>query len=296
MLGHLPKLALLGGNLRLDYEAARNSIERLVKPLGLDSVERAAEGIIRVANEHMAQALRLISVQRGIDPRDFVLLAFGGAGGLHICALADALGLKKAMAPVQAGVLSALGMLTAAAGRQLSRTIGNLLSENTEVSVESALVKLADRGKQALAEEGISSGDLVFTPGLDLCYRGQSFTLNIPWKDIAAAEAEFHERHELQFGHRLDAPVELVNVRMGISAKTLKLVLPECKGEKNPRCIYGEIFSEKQSVEIWRRDSLCEAQMIPGPAIIIDDVSTTLIETSWRGQMDSYGNILLDKK
>ncbi len=296
VLGHLPKLALLGGNIRLDYEAARNSIKCLVKPLGLDSVEQAAEGIIKVANEHMAQALRLISVQRGIDPRDFVLLAFGGAGGLHVCALADALGLKKAMAPVQAGVLSALGMLTVPAGRQLSRTIGKLLSENTEVAVESALAELADRGKRALAEEGICSEELVFVPGLDLCYRGQSFTLNIPWKDIAAAEAEFHRRHESQFGHRLDAPVELVNVRMGISAQTLKLVMPECKGEGDPQCMYGEIFSEKQSVEIWRRDSLCEAQMIPGPAIIIDDVSTTLIETSWRGQMDSYGNILLDKK
>ena len=288
--------ALLGGNLRLDVEAARNSIGGLVKPLGLDSVEQAAEGIIKVVNEHMAQALRLISVQRGIDPRDFVLLAFGGAGGLHVCALADALGLKKAMAPVQAGVLSALGMLTAPAGRQLSRTIGNLLHDNAEVAVDSALAELADRGKQVLAEEGFDSEELAFVPSLDLCYRGQSFTLNIPWKDIAAAEAEFHQRHESQFGHRLDAPVELVNVRLGISAQPFELTLPECKGEENPKCIYGEIFPEKQSVEIWRRDSLSEAQVISGPAIILDDVSTTLIEAGWRGQVDVYGNILLDKK
>ena len=267
-----------------------------MKPLGLDSVEQAAEGIIKVVNEHMAQALRLISVQRGIDPRDFVLLAFGGAGGLHVCALADALGLKKAMAPVQAGVLSALGMLTAPAGRQLSRTIGNLLHDNAEVAVDSALAELADRGKQVLAEEGFDSEELAFVPSLDLCYRGQSFTLNIPWKDIAAAEAEFHQRHESQFGHRLDAPVELVNVRLGISAQPFELTLPECKGEENPKCIYGEIFPEKQSVEIWRRDSLSEAQVISGPAIILDDVSTTLIEAGWRGQVDVYGNILLDKK
>jgi N-methylhydantoinase A len=295
-LGHLPKSALLGGNLRLDYEAARNSIERLVKPLGLDSVEQAAQGIVRVANEHMAQALRLISVQRGIDPREFVLVAFGGAGGLHICALADALGLKKAMAPVQAGVLSALGMLTAPAGRQLSRTIGNLLHDNTVVAVERAIAELADRGKQALAKEGIHSEDLAFVPSLDLCYRGQSSTLNIPWIDIAAAEAEFHERHESQFGHRLDTPIELVNVRMGINAQTLELALPECKGEENPQCIYGEIFSERQLVEIWQRNSLSAAQIIQGPAIILDDVSTILIESGWRGQVDVYGSILLDKR
>jgi N-methylhydantoinase A len=295
VLGHLPRSALLSGNLRLDYDAARNSIERLVKPLGLDSVEQAAKGIVRVANEHMVQALRLISVQRGIDPREFLLIAFGGAGGLHICALADALGLKKAMTPVQAGVLSALGMLTAPVGRQLSRSIGNLLHDNTEAEIENALARLAGTGEQALAEEGICNEDLVFTPGLDLCYRGQSFTLNIPWNDIAAAEAEFHEQHELQFGHRLDAAVELVNVRMGISAQAPKLKLPECMGEEDPQCIYGEIFSERQRVKIWQRNSLSKAKIIQGPAIVLDDVSTILIESGWKGQMDVYGSILLEK-
>lgn len=295
VLGHLPVSAKLGGKLGLDLGAARRVIAPLVEPLGLETIEQAAEGIIRVANEHMAQALRLISVQRGIDPRGFVLVAFGGAGGLHICALADALGIKNAMAPIQAGVLSALGMLAAPVGRQLSRTIAKLLEEMTDAEVNTLLEELADQGRQALAEEEVAEADLIYDPGLDLCYRGQSSTLNILWQDIATAETSFHERHESQFGHRLDAPVELVNVRMGISAQARVLELPACTGDKNAECSYGEIYNQTQSVEIWQRHSLYEGQSLQAPAIVVDEVSTIFIASGWVGRVDHYGNILLEK-
>ncbi len=299
LLGHLPASAKLGGKLSLDLEAARAVIAPLVKPLGLETIEQAAEGIIRVANEHMAQALRLISVQRGIDPRGFVLMAFGGAGGLHICALADALGIKQAMAPIHAGVLSALGMLVAPVGRQLSRTIGSLLENMTNSEINHLLDELADQGRQALkedaVEDNVTEADLAYEPSLDLCYRGQSSTLNIAWQNIATATTSFHERHKSRFGHRLDAPVELVNVRMGISVEARALKLPRCTGDKQIACSYGEIYDEQHPVEIWQRNSLCAEQSLQGPAIIVDDVSTILIASGWCGQIDSVGNILLNK-
>ena len=134
VLGRLQPDAFLGGSMSLDVEAAAVAVKTIAKRLQL-GLEEAAHGIIALANEHMAQALRVISVQRGIDPRSYMLVSFGGAGGLHVCALADALGLSRALVPVHAGVLSALGMLAAPRSRQLSRTLTGLLAEFSEEAV-----------------------------------------------------------------------------------------------------------------------------------------------------------------
>ena len=156
VLGRLRPAAFLGGDMRLDWQAALAVLSQLGEAMGL-TAEQAALGVIALANEHMAQALRVISVERGIDPRDYTLLAFGGAGGLHVCALADALAMRRVLVPMHAGVLSALGMLAAPRGRQLSHTLCLPLLQQDDARLRTRLVALADQGRAELLAEGIKA-------------------------------------------------------------------------------------------------------------------------------------------
>ena len=182
--------------------------------------------MLAVANEHMAQALRVISVQRGEDPSDYVLMSFGGAGGLHVCALAVALGMRRALVPVNAGVLSALGMLVAPPSRQLSHTLTGELSGFAEADIERQLQALAAAGRAELAREGVAPGQVTAQFTLDLRYPGQSHTLNLAWAGCAATAAAFHALHEQRYGHRMDLPVELVNLRCGLQGAPADIRLP----------------------------------------------------------------------
>ena len=296
VLGHLPRSALLGGNMPLDYELARDALSKLLKPLGLDTIEQVAAGIINVANEQMIQALRRCSVQKGIDPREFVLMAFGGAGGMHLCALADALGIRKTVAPVLAGVLSALGMLVAPPGRQLSKTLGYSMSECSHQYILLTLEELIQAGKIALIEEGIDTEHLEIMPSLDLCYQGQAFTLNIPWVNINDAESRFHQQHQALFGHRLDTHVELVNVRVGIVAEADNLPFPEIDNliAASPGG-FSSVYGISNPVPVWQRVQLPSAHRLDGPVIVTDEVSTLYIAPGWACVMDKYGNLVVEK-
>ncbi len=293
VLGYLPRTALLGGNMPLDFDRAMNAVESLMMQLRLDSIEAVAEGIIRVANEHMVQALRVISVQRGIDPRELVLVAFGGAGGMHICALANALQIKQAMAPVQAGALSALGMLVAPPGRQLSRTIACLLEDYTDVQINALIDELAIQGKASMSNEGIDPEQLKLEPSLDLCYHGQSFTLNIPWQGIGKTESAFHSQHKTQFGHDLDTSLELINIRLGVTANPAEIKLPKQSNVASSQCDYGHVYKVNDPVAIWPRTGLSSNQVINGPVIITDEISTVYVAPDWQCQLDNVGNLLL---
>lgn len=295
VLGRLPSFTRLGGSMSLDLEAARESLTGLVKPLGMASVEEVAEGIIRVANENMAQALRLISVQRGIDPREFVLGAFGGAGGLHMCALAEDLGMRKAIAPIHSGVLSALGMLVAAPGRQLSKTLGVLISECSHTTVTQVLDELAEKARTSMAAEGIDTRDLAYSPSVDLCYRGQAFPLNVPWDGLEGSETAFHEQHHTLYGHRLENPVELVNVRLGVAGKTLNLALADFAGTTGgdgPES--SAVYGIDSPVPVWQRQQLESSREIAGPVIIMDTISTVYVAKDWCCRLDRAGNLLLE--
>jgi N-methylhydantoinase A len=237
----------------------------------------------------------MCSVQKGIDPREFVLMAFGGAGGMHICALADALGMRKAIAPARAGVLSASGMLVAPPGRQLSKTLGCIVSECSHHAVESALDELVNTGKTALTEESVDTGHLEILPSLDLCYQGQAFTLNIPWTNIERTTESFHEQHHALFGHRLDSPVELVNVRVGIMAQADKLPLPEMTVSVNSvPAGYSDIYGQDGKVPVWQRRHLSSGKTVAGPLIIVDEVSTIYVMPGWFCTMDVVGNLVLE--
>jgi len=294
VLGRLRPDAFLGGAMRLDVAAARAAVGHIAQALGL-SIEAAAEGIVRVANEHMAHALRVISVQRGIDPRGFTLASFGGAGGLHVCALADALGMAEAMVPVHAGVLSALGMLAAPRGRALSRTVSGLLHGFSEAELIAHFDTLAARGRAALVEEGVAVPAITVQRSLDLRYLGQSYTLNVPWSDVEATAEAFHQTHERRYGHRLEQPVELVNLRIGLRGPIPEL--PLARIASIPPAAFApawaRLYGVDDEVSVFGREDLYAGQCIEGPALIVETVSTTYLAPGWRCAVDDYGNLIL---
>ncbi|SDW63619.1 hydantoinase/oxoprolinase family protein [Thiocapsa roseopersicina] len=295
VLGRLDPNGFLGGRMRLNPDAARAALGRLAHTMGL-SIEETALGVIRLADEHMARALRVISVQRGLDPRDFILTSFGGAGGLHVCALAEALGMTRALVPVHAGVLSALGMLVTPAGRTLTRTRLGLLADAGDAEIAAALDALAESGITELEQEGVARADLRVERSLDLRYRGQSHTLNLHWASVADAIAAFHAQHRDRYGHRLDLPVELVNLRVRVRGPIPNLELPPigASGRGSPTGS-SAAYGCPTPVACWTREDLGQGRGLLGPAIIADALATTWLAPGWRADLDAVGNLMLQR-
>jgi N-methylhydantoinase A len=293
VLGRLRPDAFLGGRMRLDVAAARNAIATIATTLRL-SIEETAQGIIRIANEHMAQALRLISIQRGIDPQGFTLMPFGGAGSLHVCALAETLGMSEALVPVHGGVLSALGMIVAHRSRELSRTIACNLDELNESTLERYFSELENEAQQALMQEGIST--ITLKRSVDLRYRGQAYTLNIPWQGNAITQDEFHHAHQQRYGHRLHQAVELVNLRIRAQGPAPEIELPQLTTSTPALPTQQvELFGISGKVNVWQRETLMAGQIIIGPVLITETVATTFIDEGWSCGVDGYGNLLLNR-
>jgi len=296
VLGRLLPGAFLGGDMLLDTAAAERAVEGVAKALRL-GLHEAAAGIIRIANEHMARALRVMSVQRGVDPRQMTLASFGGAGGLHVCALAEALGMHQAMVPVHAGVLSALGMLTAPRGRQLSHTRQGLLAEMSALEIDRELARLRAEGEHSLVQEGVAPAEISARPSLDLRYLGQSYTLTVPWEAEAGidgcAEA-FHLAHQERYGHRLELPVELVNLRLQLQGPQPELPLLQLERDGSAEPVgFTSLYGIDDAVPVWPRQALAPGQVLEGPALVTEQVSTTWLAPGWLCQVDPYGNLIL---
>ncbi len=295
VLGRLPESAFLGGRMALDVAAARDVMNAIARPMGI-TVEEAALGVLKVVNEHMTQALRLISVERGYDPRDFVLVCFGGAAGLHVCELAEALGNARILAPARGGVLSALGMLVARPQRQLSRTVRRQLSEFGKRKIAAVLDEIAMQGEHELRLEGHAIADLIRHPTLDLRYAGQSFTLNLPWQasldgSARRIESRFHELHRRRYGHALSAPVELVNVRLQLEAPAPEVSLPAPVSASRPTAPLERELAGLGPTRIYERASLPRGITLKGPAIITEEVATTLLKPQWEARVDDAGHL-----
>lgn len=296
VLGRLVSGAFLGGNMSLDIQAARTSIAPLAESLDL-TIEDAAAGIIDIANEHMARALRVISVARGHDPQAFRLCCFGGAGGLHICALADAMGMREAMIPIHGGVLSAMGMFLAPVQRQLSQTHQVLLEGLQTEALEAIFTRLEKDGMQELENEGIQAGDCHAQRSLDLRYAGQSASLNIPFTDLEQSIDEFHHTHEQRYGHRLQSAIELVNIRVGVSERKN---LPElARLHSGSGEITGmpetQIHGLDSPVALIQRQQLGDGDVFTGPALVLETNATTWLSPGWTAECDAYGNLMLSK-
>jgi N-methylhydantoinase A len=295
VLGRLQPGEFLGGNMQLDIDAASRAVDALATTMQMDR-GAAAEGIVRVANEHMAQALRKISIERGYDPAAFTLCCFGGAGGLHVCELAEQLGMSRALIPVNAGVLSALGMLVAPRQRQLSITFTRKLTADAHDGIAEGLSKLADRGAAELLAEGVEPNAITSTFSLDLRYCGQSFTLNIPWYgDVAKAVEDFHHCHRQRYGHALEFAVEVVNLRAAICADTRQLTLPPAINSGSTTR-HAQLYGVDAPVAVFAREMLQIDRVYPGPILITEYVSTTWVKPGWQVLRDKSGSLHLQNR
>lgn len=295
LLGRLRSEAFLGGSMSLDDVAATNAVEPLAKAMG-NSVLDAAAGIIRVANEHMTRALRTISIQRGYDPSQFRLCCFGGAGGLHVCALADAMNMSKAIIPVHGGVLSAFGMLVAPHERQLSKTHTAPLTAVEEGQLLLMFEAMAQQGRAELEHEDVDVADIKTSYSVDLRYRGQSFTLNLPWTSPAQLIENFHNTHKARYGHAMAREVEMVNLRVSVTSPGLGISLGQMEeGDGEPDGVIS-VFGYREPVPVYARSALKLDEPIPGPLLIVETVSTTMVEAGWQVRRDRFGNLLLDRR
>jgi len=293
VLGRLLADNFLGGAMSLQLMAAEQALQSIAQQLSTNLID-AASGIIRVANEHMVQALRVMSVERGLDPREFSLMSFGGAGGLHVCALAEALAIPMAIVPVHGGVLSALGMLVAPRKRNLSRTVQGLLADWSAKQIQQGLDLLAQQASQALLQEGVLEHQLQRSDSLDLRYLGQSSTLGIAWSGTQTSLAAFHRKHRERYGHALDQPVELVNLRISLSGPQTELPLTQALPGTSASAVRTVTMAGiSQPVAVYQRDLLCRDQHINGPALIAETVATTWLAPGWRARVHSNGTLVL---
>jgi N-methylhydantoinase A len=303
VLGRLLPQAFLGGNMRLDKAASLAAVKTIAEPLGL-SVEQAARGIIDVVNDHMVRALRVMSVERGEDPKDFTLVSFGGAGGLHVCALAEELEMTNALIPVNAGVLSALGMLAADASRERSRTINRCLQDCDEEDIERIFTELVRHTREELntgrsgsnGEESYSDKtepQVMLT--VDVRYQGQSNSLNLPWQGLQNIGQAFHQKHKASYGHDLDVDIELVNVRVRATEKRQSFELPQWQPGQGSKEEFTDMPGIKEPVRVINRAALANGQQIKGPALITETSSTTWLAEGWMAQVDDVGNFKLLK-
>ena len=291
VLGRLLPDAFLGGQMQLDKSRSEAAVDDIANAMSMGRFE-AANGIIEVVNDHMVRALRVMSVQRGENPKDYTLVSFGGAGGLHVCALADALQMQRAMVPVNAGVLSALGMLAAEPSRERSITLQHVLLESDEKSIAEHYEQLRRTAEQELIEIAGDS-DMQAEYSADLRYVGQSYTLNLPWSRPETLSQAFHQLHEAQYGHRMDIAVELVNLRVRLLGEKPAFYLPEWQPAEEALTGTASVYGFDEPVSVYIRNALQVDQCIDGPALVTETTSTTWIDEGWQARVDRWGNLLL---
>ena len=254
-----------------------------------------ALGIVQIANENMMQALRHISVQRGFDPSNFKIICFGGAGGLHVCELAEAMNIKQAIIPTMSGVLSALGMIVTNPGRELVKTYCKPLVRVTREEIQTLYDELMASGLTELQAEGVRDVNHLFS--MDLRYLGQTSTISIPFSNFSRIKERFKEAHQSQFGHAFDLPIELLNLRLRLEAKPLDFKIPAIKTTPKPsQDRFVDLPEVGKSVPMIFKDSLAPGQKLLGPALISDRHSTVLVRNDWGVEVDEAGVLLLNSE
>lgn len=301
LLGILTRDVPLAGDLRLDPSAVLPPLEALASRLGI-STEETAAGVRRVVNASMERALRRISVERGHDPREFTLVAFGGAGPMHAADLAAALGVRSVLVPVRPGVLSAMGMLVAEVVRARTLTVLRDLEDADGRELEVALEELRRAAREELEREGRFER-VEERLSVDLRYRGQSFDLEV--EAGPGLRERFHRLHEDRYGYRDERRgVEAVTVRVRVSGTPRRPAIARLEeAGTDPR---GAVVSRGsvlvggpdglRPVEMVRylRERLLPGMRMEGPAVVHEDTSTTWLPPGWTGRVDGFGNLLLE--
>jgi N-methylhydantoinase A len=305
VVGHLPP-RLIGGEMELDVDEARAAVQTIADATGL-SLDQAAEGILAITNETMAGALRLVSVQRGHDPRELALVAFGGAGPLHANAVAKLMGSFPVIVPPSPGLLCALGDLVADFRNEFARTLIRLVSDATPQEILGVLDELEGRARAWMADEGIAAERQGVTFVADMRYHGQGYEIPVPLDpgevrggDLAALEERFNALHDQLYGFRMpNTASEIVNLRAVATGDLPKPELPEAdlEGADAGGAVVeqGEILfeGERRATPIYDRGALRPGNRITGPAIVTEFDSTTVVLPGYVAEVDRYSNILI---
>ncbi len=298
VLGRLNPSYFLGGEIGLDVEGARRAIEeRCAKPLELDVTE-AANGIVEIANAAMVNALHLISVQRGYDPRDFVLVGFGGAGPVHANALMRDAEMPTLLIPRSPGIFSATGLLTTDLKRDAAVTIMRRLDALDPAEAETTFAQLEEAGRQELEREGIAPDAIEFARQIDLRYVGQSYELTIPAGD--ALLERFHAEHDRTYGFAAPAePVEVVSLRLTSVGLIVKppprpLEAGSRTGPKERRPVYFAESAGYVDCPIYDRYALPAGASLAGPAVVEEFDSTTVVHPGFTVRVDDLGNLVIE--
>lgn len=304
VLGYLPE-ALLGGTFKLDKAGAEQAVQTIADALGIGLYE-AARGIIDIVNENMFGALRMISVQQGYDPRDFAVMGFGGAGPLHVNAVARLMGSWPAISPVSPGVLCALGDATTQMRAETARSFSRRFSDTDEAEVRAILDEMAAQTRDALKADGVPEGEITSQFEIDVRYEGQAFEVplaidaeTLARDGLAGITARFDVEHKRLFTFNMESAHELVNLRAVALGKPFELEAAELpRGNGDP--IEAKLRDHQLWIDgalrpavIYDRARLRQGDVIPGPAIVIEMDSTTLIEADCTATVDRVGNILI---
>lgn len=298
-LGRLIPEHFLGGNMTLKEDKLKTHFSQMAEDLGLSAIE-LAEGILSVANTAMEKAIRVISVERGHDPREFTLLTFGGAGGMHAAFLARLLSIPRVLVPNNPGILSAMGMLMADIIKDYSLTVMLNQFNTDEGQLRNLFGSLEHKGTDDLISEGINEKGILLERYLDMRYEGQSYEIIVPFRNNYVEG--FHGLHEKKYGYRnKDKPIEIVNLRLRVRGTLdkpemeefpMSLETPVNEALLDQR---GVIFDGQPIMaQIFDRKLLVSGNRIKGPAVVVEYSSTIVIPPFTEAVVDEYGNLILE--
>ncbi|MBC5803262.1 MAG: hydantoinase/oxoprolinase family protein [Candidatus Eremiobacteraeota bacterium] len=303
VLGRSNPRALLGGSFPIDAARARSAIGAVAAPLGGD-VERTAAGIVSLVDAEMAKVLRIVSLERGHDPRDFTLLAFGGAGPLHACSVAADIGVARIIVPPHPGVFSAYGLLAADVRSVAVRSVVGPADAAAWSRVAAVLDGLTSQTDAELASQAVPRNARSFTRQIDLRYAGQSTELPVVrTASLESAVAAFHARHEQRYGFAArDEPVEIVTARviaLGATAKPpLNAVTVSAQREPAAEALIeqrdvfdGEAF---RAMPVYARAALRSGDVFDGPGVVEQYDATSYVGRGWHAAVDALQNLVLD--
>ncbi len=304
LLGRLDPGSFLGGRMRLDAARTERVAAEFAARLNL-TVVQLAEGIVRIANANMERAVRVVSVQRGFDPRDFALLAFGGAGGLHACALAESLEISTVLVPQHAGVLSALGMLIADVAKDYSASVLSPTDQLARAALKEKYEELSGRAIADLSAEGFEAASIALEANIAMRYRGQAFEIAVPFTPETTVEClveRFHELHQMRYGYANSSRATEV-VQMGLRAigrtqkPSFSVQLEGSAPASMRHDVRETIFDGRwYRAAVLRREELTAGMQGAGPAIIASGESTTLVPPGWNWSIGSVGTFVLRKE
>ncbi|MDE0378460.1 MAG: hydantoinase/oxoprolinase family protein, partial [Rhodospirillales bacterium] len=303
-LGRINRDYFCGGTVEADMDAVQKAIEAVGARLGVDADE-AARGIVRIANNNMVNALKLVSVNRGFDPRDFTLIAFGGGGAMHAVALAQELGVTKVVVPADASVFSAWGMMMSDLRRDDVLTLLVDLTAGNASAIEAAFGEAEARARGRFAAEGIAASQVRLARLGKFRYQNQEHTTEVPLEGgpitaagVAAIEAAFHETYEREYTYRLDAPVEMVGLHVIATVDIGKLTMTRhevtgralADAQKGTRRV-DYALEGRHEAAIYDGERLEPGMAFDGPAIVEDPGTTVVVHPGSHAEMDGYGNI-----